>query len=117
MGMNLYSKSVDDLTPLHWACLVNSEIAMIYLLAWYPEKAINLQDKDGNTALHLTIKSAGELGSGRPMRQLLLNGADKTIKNDDKKTPVDCARTEIENKKLSRELVGNLTQKTKCSCL
>ena len=68
MGMNLYSKSVDDLTPLHWACLVNSEIAMIYLLAWYPEKAINLQDKDGNTALHLAIKSAGELGSGRPMR-------------------------------------------------
>jgi ankyrin repeat protein len=42
MGMNLYSRSIDDLTPLHWACLVNSEIAMIYLLAWYPEEAVNL---------------------------------------------------------------------------
>ena len=82
MGVNLYSRSCDDLTPLHWACFANSETAMVYLLAWYPVQAINLKDKDGNTALHLAIKSADELGSGRPMRQLLINGADKSIKNN-----------------------------------
>jgi ankyrin repeat protein len=68
MGMNLNSRSCDDLTPLHWACLANSEVAMIYLLAWYPIKAINFQDNEGNTALHLSIKSAGQIASGRPMR-------------------------------------------------
>ena len=109
MGINLYSRSIDDFTPLHWACFNNSEIAMIYLLAWYPEKAINLQDRDGNTALHLTIKSAGEIDSGRPMRQLLINGADKSIKNLDGKLPLDIAKEEIPNRKLRRELVSNLS--------
>jgi hypothetical protein len=39
----------------------------------------------------------------------MLNGADKTIKNKEGKLPVDCAKDEIESKKLSRELVGNLS--------
>lgn len=77
--MNLTSRSIDDLTPLHWACFNNSEVAMLYLLAWYSEKSINLQDKDGNTSLHLAVKSSDELGSGRPVRALLIHGAKKDI--------------------------------------
>lgn len=42
LKMNLVSRSIDDLTPLHWACFNNSEVAMLYLLAWVSVKHINL---------------------------------------------------------------------------
>jgi palmitoyltransferase ZDHHC13/17 len=85
LGMNIYSRSNDGLTPLHWACHSNSEIAMIYLLAWYDTTALNMKDKEGSTPLLLTIKSADELGSGRPMRAMLMAGADKEVLDKKKK--------------------------------
>jgi palmitoyltransferase len=85
LGMNIYSRSNDGLTPLHWACHANSEIAMIYLLAWYDTSCLNMKDKEGSTPLLLTIKSADELGSGRPMRAMLMAGADKNAVDKKKK--------------------------------
>ena len=83
--MNIYSRSNEGLTPLHWACHANSEIAMIYLLAWYDTSCLSMKDKEGSTPLHLTIKSADELGSGRPMRALLMAGANKDAVDKKKK--------------------------------
>lgn len=116
LGMNIYSRSNDGLTPLHWACYANSEIAMIYLLAWYDTECLNMKDKEGSTPLHLTIKSADDLGSGRPMRALLMAGADKDAV-DKKKKNARWFAAKLQNKKLSRELVNQLSQKSRCSCL
>jgi ankyrin repeat protein len=80
--MNIYTRDKDKLTPLHWACTSNAEISMIYLLAWYETDRLNMQDKDGSTPLHLTVKAADSLGSGRPMRALLMAGVDKDIKDN-----------------------------------
>jgi len=54
-GMNI--QSVDDLwsTPLHWACYNGSEETIIYLLSW--KVALNHQDKEGLTPLHLAVLS------------------------------------------------------------
>ena len=46
-------------TPLHWACYSKSEFALSYLLALSPK--IEAQDQGGFTALHLAIKSVGDL--------------------------------------------------------
>ena len=42
---------------------------------------VNLQDKSGATPLHLSIRAAKEVGSTRPVRGLLLSGADVTIRS------------------------------------
>lgn len=60
-GMDIYSKDNRNSTPIHWACFSNSEIALVYLLAWYETSKLNLQDCDGFTPLHLTVKSADQL--------------------------------------------------------
>jgi len=66
-------------TPLHWACYSRSEFALSYLLAMKPN--IEIQDQAGYTALHLAIKSVGELRSTRPVRALLLKGANRLATN------------------------------------
>ena len=86
LKMNIYTRDKDKLTPLHWACASNAETAQLYLLAWYDEARLNMQDKDGSTALHHTVKQADALGSGRPMRALLKAGIDKKVKDVKGKT-------------------------------
>ena len=43
----------------------------MYLLGWLTTDELNLQDEDGFTAVHLAIKAAENLKSGRPLRALL----------------------------------------------
>ena len=56
-------------TPLHWACYAGAENAVSYLIANNADP--NLQDSDGFTPLHLSIKSAEAIKSSRIVKQLL----------------------------------------------
>jgi hypothetical protein len=70
-------------TPLHWACYSKSEIALNYLLAMNPD--LNAKDQKGFTPLHLAVKSVEALKSTRPVRALLLKGANReSIDNEDR---------------------------------
>jgi ankyrin repeat protein len=70
---------------LHWACYSQSEIALSYLLAWNCN--LNIQDKEGETALHQAVRSVEQMEACRPVRYLLLRGADQTIRNNKGQTP------------------------------
>jgi ankyrin repeat protein len=67
-------------TPLHWACYSRSEIALNYLLSMAPD--MEARDQKGFTPLHLAVKSVEQLKSTRPVRALLLKGADRLALND-----------------------------------
>jgi len=66
-------------TALHWACFARSEFALSYILSMQPN--LEYQDNQGNTPLHLAIKSVATLRSTRPVRALLLRGAKRSAKN------------------------------------
>mmetsp|Transcript_6756 Transcript_6756/g.4875 ORF Transcript_6756/g.4875 Transcript_6756/m.4875 type:complete len:178 (+) Transcript_6756:655-1188(+) len=68
-------------TPLHWACYSRAEFALNYLLSMKPD--LEVKDLQGYTPLHLAIKSVAELKSTRPVRALLLKGANRDA--EDKK--------------------------------
>jgi hypothetical protein len=54
----------------------------MYLLGWLSTDELNLQDEDGFTAVHLAIKAAENLKSGRPLRALLQHGASKLVRGN-----------------------------------
>ena len=114
--MDIYLKDNRNSTPLHWACFSNSEVALVYLLGWYHKDKLNSKDQDGYTPLHLTVKSADQLGSGRPLRALLMKGAIRDIRDNNGNTPYDLA-DDLNSRKLANELKGALTSDTKCNCL
>ena len=60
---------------------------MTYLLAWNPD--VNAQDKEGFTALHLAVRSVEELESTRPIRALLMKGANPNIRDNQGKLAID----------------------------
>ena len=77
-------------TPLHWACYSGSFKAMIYLMSWMKDpQDINMQDLDGFTPLHIAVKRSSELDTTRPIRSLLLHGANRDIKDHSGKRPID----------------------------
>ena len=71
-------------TPLHWACYSKSEVALNYLLSMNPD--LNAQDQKGFTPLHLAVKSVEALKSTRPVRALLLKGANRDAVDKEGKT-------------------------------
>ena len=101
--MNLAMRDNRNSTPLHWACFSNSEVALIYILGWVKEDRLGMQDVDGYTPLHLAVKAAEQLNSGRPIRALLVRGADRDIKDKIGRKPIDLVN-EIKTTKLRREL-------------
>ena len=88
-------------TPLHWACYSQSEIALSYILAWDPD--INAQDVEGYTPLHLAVRSVDSLESTRPVRFLLIRGADKDIKDNRGRKPIDLIR-DVTTERLAEDL-------------
>lgn len=95
-------------TPLHWACYSGSEVALGYLLAWNTD--LNARDVDGYTPLHVAVKATEKLQSSRPLRCLLVKGADRSIKDNKGRTAQDLAKElkGIESIDLQREIVKML---------
>lgn len=69
--MSLTTRDERGSTPLHWACFQSAEISLMYLLGWLSKEELDLQDVEGFTAVHLAIRAAENLKSGRPLRALL----------------------------------------------
>lgn len=80
LKVNINKQDKRGSTPLHWACYSQSEIALSYLLAWGPD--LNIKDQEGFTPLHLAVKSVDAIESTRPVRFLLIRGADKTLRDN-----------------------------------
>lgn len=74
-------------TPLHWASNQGSEICASLLLSWEPT-IIDLQDNEGQTALHLATLA----GSSKIVKTLLIKGANRKIVDKNGKRPIDLAR-------------------------
>ena len=72
-------------TPLHIAALNGNIHSSLFLIAWMQD--VNAIDSSGNTALHLAANSQ----SYKIVRNLLLKGATRKIKNDEGKTALDLA--------------------------
>lgn len=103
-------------TPLHWACFQNSEIALIYLLGWLKQNDLNSQDIDGYTPLHLAVKSSEQLKSGRPLRALLMRGANRDTRDKRGNRAVDLVN-DIQSEELQKELRAALEDSSICDCL
>lgn len=86
-GMDINVKDNRGSTPLHWACYSRSEIALQYLLSMNPD--IEAKDDQGYTPLHLAVRSVEELKSTRPVRALLLKGANRNARDNNGKKPID----------------------------
>ena len=59
------------------------------MLGWLRISALNMQDIDGYTPLHLAVKSSEQLKSGRPLRALLMRGANRNARDKRGNKPVD----------------------------
>lgn len=87
LQLNINARDMRQCTPLHWACYSHSESALAYLLAQKPN--INARDQEGLTPLHLAVRSVEVLDSCRPVRSLLIHGANKNILDNNGLRPAD----------------------------
>ena len=85
--MNINSRDKRDSTPLHWAAFAGAELALSYIVAW--DCDINSIDAKGLTPLHLAVKSSEDLRSTKSIKQLLIKGADRNIRDFQGKKPID----------------------------
>jgi len=113
-NMDITIKDNRGSTPLHWACYSKSEVALCYLLAWVQN--VDCQDVEGLTPLHLAVKSVETLKSSRPVRTLLIRGANRDVKDNNGKTPIEHVEN-ISNLVLQNELRSMLKEPHDCSCL
>lgn len=92
---------VDDMnsTPLHWAAYMNSEEVLSFILSVTSFSSLNMKDSEGNTPLMLAVT----YGNTRIVRRLLIKGADRYIKNNEGKLPIDIA-VESEFKTITKML-------------
>ena len=93
---------------------------MSYLLAWHPN--LEIKDNDGNTALHLAVKAVDAMESTRPVRFLLVHGANKNARDNNQEIPLDLIESEVSSqnhvKDLHKMLVSNgKVRNDVCACL
>ena len=81
-------------TPLHWAVYTRSEVAQNFILA-IPSVQLEARDDNGFTALHLAVQSVEMLKSTRPVRALLLKGADRNAKDSRERSPVELMSSDL----------------------
>mmetsp|Transcript_44323 Transcript_44323/g.43016 ORF Transcript_44323/g.43016 Transcript_44323/m.43016 type:complete len:128 (-) Transcript_44323:135-518(-) len=105
--MDINKRDKKNCTPLHWACYSRSENALNYLLSLNPD--LEAQDVQGSTPLHLAVKSVEVLMSTRPVRALLLKGANRTSKDNKEKSPTDVISDSLDDH-LRYELISILKE-------
>jgi len=76
-------KDEDGMSLLHWAADRDYPDILLYLIG---KIDINVQDADGQTALHY----ATSCGNVKALNVLIDNGANQTIKDNEGLLPVDC---------------------------
>ena len=117
--MNINQVDTQGSTPLHWAIFSQSELAVVYIIAWMNDMNLPLdaQDDKGNTVMHLAVNVSEELESTRMVKQLLFNAAPKDIKNERGELPTDLARN-MENEEIGQACVELLERKqTLAECI
>ncbi|MGZ3634024.1 MAG: NACHT domain-containing protein [Parachlamydiaceae bacterium] len=93
----LEKKNAKGSLPIHTAIMTGNSEVVNLLLQVCPSHALNTQDKDGNTPLHLAVqqavKSKGDLQKFKPVIiKLLETNADPEIMNSQSERPLDLAR-------------------------
>lgn len=86
--MNVNQRDNRLSTPLHWACFTKSEQALAYLLA-IGSIEMDPIDENGFSPLHLAVQSVPALNSTRPVRALLLKGANRSVMDKKGRVPRD----------------------------
>ncbi|CAD8192768.1 unnamed protein product [Paramecium pentaurelia] len=87
IGFDFAQKDSKGGTALHWASYYGCELAVNYLLS-FTDQLLDIKDVEGLTALHLATMS----GNSRIVKKLLLQGADRTIKNNEGQIAADIAK-------------------------
>lgn len=90
----------DGNTPLHWAAISGSENSTTFLLALGADP--NSQNKNGSTPLHLGTKSIEVHWSMRNLKMLLLEGARRSIRDEEGMTALEYSE-EINSAALQNE--------------
>lgn len=66
---------------------MGADEAIYYLLAW--TNAINQQDHLGFTPLHTAIDNINRYSHYRPLKEMLIKGASRVLKDNQGRTPLD----------------------------
>ena len=112
MGLDIDSRDKRGSTALHWACYSQSETAIAYLLAWNPD--VNIKDREGYTPLHLAVRGVDAIESCRPVRALLIKGADINLRDNRGRLPFDYVR-DVQSREFANEL-RKLLQSNQSTC-
>ena len=82
--VNSLRQDNSNMTPLMWICRYRRNMSVIWALLNL-HASVNLQDKDGNTALHYAVMNKNRSAA----KSLLEFGADHTIRNAKGETPLE----------------------------
>jgi ankyrin repeat protein len=86
-GLSINELDSKKSTPLHFACFKGAETSIYYLLGWGCD--VNAVDDNGNTPLHIAVQYALEFRDCRAVKEMLIRGADRQIKNVNGRRPID----------------------------
>lgn len=86
-GVDVDCVDSEGQTPLHWACYQGASEAIYYLLAW--SNSLNKQDNKGKTPLHQAVEQIQKYHHWRPLKEMLIKGASREIKDKIGRKPVD----------------------------
>jgi ankyrin repeat protein len=88
-GANVNTRNQDGESPLHQATHAENRFVVCHLLLTQNIN-VNFQDRHGETVLHRVAR----IGDEKLLKLLLAHGADLSIRNKDRKTPLDIALQE-----------------------
>ena len=74
-------------SPLHWACISHSHVAIEFLLAWGAD--VNAIDSDELTPLHLTVRGIEDQKDLSTIRKLIFKGANTRARDHLNRTAFD----------------------------
>jgi ankyrin repeat protein len=86
-------------TAIIWASFCGAEISLTYLLA-QPGIAINVQNDQGETPLHLAILSPNNNSPTNLVKRLLIKGADVEMKDKKGRTVIDLCKKRVTKVKM-----------------